>query len=281
MMNSSKPKNGFTLLEIVVSITLLALIALMISRVFTESMRAVDQGKEQVLIDETARLLLDMFEQDVSQTLIRTNVAFRINSSSAGNSLYFISTAVRRVQEGNPRDTAPMRLRIKSKESADFGLVPAFNKLVISEFNTGIGAISNLINQSDYYYPDTTPSSQSGDFWAIQGGSKKDPRSTDYTEFLTRTEGLENHASLTFLEFVANANNTSATGTDSSPPDPNDIPRFVDVAFGLVSSKNLQQAMRIYNAQGNTAAQDFLAKRERIYTRRIFMRNTGTSQLNF
>jgi prepilin-type N-terminal cleavage/methylation domain-containing protein len=82
MSRPAPHKAGFTLLEIIVSISILALMALMISRIFNDSTRAVEQGKGQSLIDGTARLLLDYIEQDVSQALIRTNVAFRVQRST-------------------------------------------------------------------------------------------------------------------------------------------------------------------------------------------------------
>jgi prepilin-type N-terminal cleavage/methylation domain-containing protein len=279
-MARTRNNQGFTLLEIVISITILALMALMISRIFSTSTQAVDRGKGQALLDETARLLLDVIEQDISQALIRTNVAFRVHSVVEGDALYFISTGVRRRQEGLPRDTGPMRLRTSYKRTTGTDL----NRYVIAESVTGstendTDGNERLIYQSDYYYPASPNPAPCSDFISIQGGEWKDAGISAYTEFIEGTGGVHDHASITFLDFVINGD-ANSNFTADAPPDPDDMPRFVDVALGLVTSKEMEQAIRIDTAQGDAEANDFLHNKERVYTRRIFMRNKGIDHLN-
>lgn len=260
-------RSGFTLLELVVSVTLLALMAMLLARVFSESTQAVGQGSEQALLDETARMLLDNIEQDVGQALVRTNVAFRVNTVSVGDALYCISTAIRRRQETNPRDTAPIRIRSSQKTSTANGLEPDLNHYVKFEYAsgaTGVNGITNLIRQSDYYRAA-----------AVSLGGE-----ADYTEPLASTDGAVDHASLTFMDFLINGDSAS-NRSGNQLPGLADMPRFVDVALGLVSAKEMQQAMRLHAAQGSSAADEFIQTRERVYTRRIFLRNTSTDQLVF
>ncbi|MEA2067663.1 MAG: hypothetical protein U9P12_00555, partial [Verrucomicrobiota bacterium] len=149
------------------------------------------------------------------------------------------------------------------------GLVRARNHYIKYEYATGAtidtaDGNKDLISQSDYYQASSVG----------LGGE------AEYTKPLKGTDGVVDHASLTFMDFNINGDPNS-NFWENQLPDINDMPRFVDVSIGLVSSKDMQQAMRIHSSQGETAADDFLANRERVYTRRIFMRNTGTGSLNF
>jgi prepilin-type N-terminal cleavage/methylation domain-containing protein len=283
-MATHKYSRGFTLLEVVVSISILALMAIMISRIFSESTRAVDQGHGKALLDESARYLLDNIEQDIGQALVRTNVPFRVHSVSVGDALYFISPGVRRIETTNPRDTAPLRLGSAQRISSSNGLVPALNRYVKFEYSTGAteasaNAVEKLIRQSDVY---AAPAVQAprADFVAMSSGDGINHSDRPYTEYLEAIDGLSDHACLTFMDFLINGNSGSNYG-DSRLPDVADMPRFVDVAIGLVSAKDLQQAMRLHAAQGSGAADDFLKKNEQVYTRRIHLRNTGTEALVF
>ncbi|MDF7825579.1 prepilin-type N-terminal cleavage/methylation domain-containing protein [Pontiellaceae bacterium B12227] len=252
-------QQGFTLLELIVSITILTLIALMLSRIFTASSRAVNQGRGQSLLDETARLMLDTMETDISQALIRTNVPFRVDQISAKDALYCISPAIRRRQETNPRDTAPVQFRSVPRQQ----LIQELNLRARFEYATGATEPSNtarrkLIAQSDIYQAEALE---------LIGDA-------DYTEALEDLNGITDHAALTFMDFRINGDSGSnRSGTDL--PLATDLPRYLDVIIGLASARDVRQAMRIHSAQDASAAADYLEKRERIYTRRIFMPNSG------
>lgn len=253
-MHRSKGKcTGFTLLEIVVSITILALIALMISKIFSESTRAVERGRDDAELDETARMLLDIMEDDISQALIRTNVAFHVDNS--GTSLYFISTGVRRRLEGIRRDTAPMRIELISDNPWD-------NVLRITSPDQGSAPeTADSIQRFSAYYTGTPQ--------AEFQGMLQDMGETDYTDVFSN--GTARHAALTQLAFRVNGN---ADWTGGNPIGTGDIPRFVDVTVGLVPSDDAVMAARKNNTQ-------LIRNAERIYTRRIFLRNTGTDGLSF
>ena len=262
-MKRSK-QQGFTLLELIVSISILALMALLISRIFTESSRAVDQGRGQALLDETARLMLDSMETDISQALIRTNVPFRVSTVSIGDALYCISTAVRRGNETNPRDTAPVRFRsIRTAE-----LVQSLNRRAAFEFASGATQSDSdksrraLIRQSNVYRAKSIN----------LGGTR------DYNERLTETDGISDHAALTSMTFHINGDLDSNRTITETLPTQTDMPRFVDVIIGLVTADEMRQAMRIHSSN-STKATDYLDRRERIYTRRIFMPNTGLTRI--
>ncbi|MDZ8117873.1 PulJ/GspJ family protein [Pontiella agarivorans] len=248
-------RRGFTLLELMVSLVILSLVVLMISRIFTTSTSAVTRGGDDALLDEAARFVLDNLQTDISQALVRTNAPFRVDSVSVGDALYFVSTATRRQILGTPRDLAPVQIR--SKQSLD--LVSALNRCVVFEYiaNVQTGtqtARKNLIRQSGYY-----------------NGTKPDFRSDrEYTEELKDADGLTAQAVLTFMNFRIN-------GNESNAPQP----RFVDVIIGLSSARDMRQAMRIYATRGNDETEHFLATHEQVYTRRIYLPNLGTSLLEF
>lgn len=254
-MRTPYARGGFTLLELMVSLVILTLVVLMISRIFTTSTSAVSRGSDDALLDEAARFVLDNLQTDISQALIRTNAPFRVDSVSVGDALYFISTATRRETLGMPRDLAPVQIR--SKQRLD--LVAALNRRVIFEYignsqaNTQT-ARKNLIRQSGYY----------------DGAKPSFGPNREYTEELEDADGLTAQAVLTFMNFRINGKEVNGS-----------LPRFVDVIIGLSSAGDMRQAMRIYKTRGNDEAEEFLARHERVYTRRIYIPNLGTSLLEF
>ena len=268
MIRHTKSKYGFTLLEVLISITILALMTVMISRLFSGSSRAVEQGQGQALLDETARLVLDYIEQDISQALIRTNVAFRIQSQvDLNDSIYLISTGIRRQLETIPRDTAPMRI-----QTAQAPTNPSWNRHIeIQSPDDSASNIKNLIEHSDYYF--SNPDQTTSDFFLIHNQtSEMALQNPLYTQPLEQE--LENHAVLTFMKFSANGDSNSNNSNSTGQPNFADMPRFIDVTIGLIFSTDLQIAIRRNSL-------NHVENNEVIYTRRIFMRNTGTESLIF
>lgn len=262
-----KRREGFTLLEIVVSITLLALIALMLSRVFNESSKTIGRGRGGALLDESARMLFEYMEQDISQALIRTNVAFRIHPETRNGSLSFVSPAARKLHAEIGRDTAPMRIESMAAQTNNLA---QFNRSFSEEAPDSSSVdtpatIRNLMAHSDYYFsedrssiPDFTPSA--------------DTYSATYIQSLS--DHLEDHAVLTFIEFRINAESDSAAGTPESPPNMNNMPRFIDISIGLISARDLQTAQR-KNDPGH------VEKHERLYARRIMLVNRAPEMISF
>lgn len=271
MTHHAKSRGGFTLFELVVSIAILALMAVMISRIFSESTRAIQQGNDQAMLDETARLLLDYLEQDISQSLIRTNVAFRVHPMNGNDALYFISTGMRRQLETIRRDTAPMRIQVmEGLEHPDW-----IKYLAIQSPYGAAEDFEELAGHSDYYFPSNLPVA---DFMSTHDPLQQmqlHGSPPEYTQPLG--QGLGNHAVLTFLDIKVNgtdnSNYVAAEDGTSPPPEIADMPRFVDVAIGLVAANELETAMRLNDPS-------HIANREQIYTRRIFMRNRGVVDLN-
>lgn len=262
-MNPRRRQKGFTLLEVVVSIAILALMVLMISLVFNTGSRAVRRGSVDALLDDTARFVFDNLQTDISQALVRTNIPLRVESISSMDTLYFISTAVRRQQETNLRDTAPVQVRGMKRMK----MVSQLNQRVVFEYPTGTTQNSDnarvkMIEQSDFY--------RSG---KINLGGEM-----EYTEPMLNSERLTAQAVLTFMEFRINGDSSSNI---SGLPQVDDLPRFVDVVIGLTAANDMLQAMRLYDRDGQSSAEDYLGKNEQVYTRRIFFLNTGITGLTF
>lgn len=253
-------KTGFTLMELLVSMTILLLLALMISRIFNTGSFAIRTGSNDALLDETARFVLDNLEADISQSLIRTNIPFRVEQVSVGDALYFISTAIRRTVQENPRDTAPIQLRTMATQNINSTL----NRRITVEYKSGTGNVTNLVEQSDYYRSQKI---------AIQSSGRR-----MYTEPLTDIDGFTQQAVLTFMDIHINGD--SASNRNIGLPSTTDLPRFVDIKIGLTAANEMRHAMRLH--QNNPASADaHLSENERVYTRRIFLPNIGTTQLSF
>jgi prepilin-type N-terminal cleavage/methylation domain-containing protein len=276
-MRRRRNQSGFTLLEIMVSISILALMALMISRIFTESTKAVEQGRDQTLLDETARLILDDFSTDISQAIIRTNIPFRVHTVSVGDALYCISTGVRRKTSTNPRDAAPIRFRSIQRITSDNNLVPILNRRAAIESASGGTVTTELVRQSDYA---TEQPITRTDFKTMQDNLDINNSPWFYTEALEETSGTVEQACLTFLDFNINGSYASNRSADEFPT-VEDLPRYVDLIIGLSTAKDMRMAMRLYAAQGERVALDHLAKQERIYSRRIYLTNRGIDRLEF
>ncbi len=272
-MRTGERKQGFTLLEIVVSITILALMALMIARIFSESERAVQEGDAGITLDETARVALDYIERDLAQALIRTNVAFRVHelNEDLDNSLYFITTGARRHLEGIRRDTAPI------------SLIPLvnrrWNKQLIIEAPYGSSGSENsnvkkMIRHSDYYF--SAADQTAADFQTIHLPSRPN-MSTSTTETTDETnENLAEHGMPTSLRVVVNGDPDWNDGGVDGQFDPERAPRFVDVTIGLAPASVVARATRLYGEGNPTSGIKLITRHERLYSRRVYLINQGT-----
>ncbi len=276
-MSRPSSKSGFTLLEIMLSITLLALMAVMILQVFSAGSRAVRLGKNQTLLDEAARNLLDVLERDITQALIRTNVPFRVETieSDPFNSLYWVTAGVRRNLQTIPRDFAPMRIQVSKTAEWNQSLV-----LDRPNWSAGSGAShrSRLSAQSDYYFSPTNTAA--ADFTGVERGNSM------YTTTRTYTDALDafstQYAMLTTFRIIVNGEpawdgNAGAAGT----PDPDNMPAFADLRIGLTPSTIVRRARRLAEAGQTETGRDLIIQNEQLYTRRVFMPNTGTTGLDF
>lgn len=267
-----------------VSVTILAMIAVMVSRIFSESSRVVGQGRDESLLDETARLLLEYMEQDVGQALIRTNVAFRVHPIDGNDALYFVSTGMRRQLETIPRDTAPMRWQLEEAATKRDAVYKEWNRVVsvVSPYGSASASpsgIRKLAAHSDYYVP---AGQATIDFQPVHLAGGMSTTEKEYTEAIEKP-AIANHASITFLDITVNGDfRSNRTNADfGSPPPTNDMPRFVDVAIGLIASRDLEHAMILHRSGDPQRGEKYIDTHERVYTRRIFMRNKGTDQLNY
>ncbi len=256
-MRKNESSGGFTLLEVVVSITILALLTLMITRIFNQSTSAMNRGNELVQLDETARLLLNAIEQDIGQALVRTNVPFRVRSTlDLNDTIYVVSTGIRRQHETIPRDTGPMRIR--AAQPSD---LPTLNRyLEIETPDTSSDPIDTLMTHSEYYFNDGTRNTN--EFGAATNATFIG----EYT--LPADQALADHAVLTFLEFSVNANTNWSFNASQGTPLAVDMPRFVDVVFGLISATEMKTAIQLDSLQ-------HLDDNQRIFSRRISIRNQG------
>lgn len=276
-MSRPSSKSGFTLLEIMLSITLLALMAVMILQVFSAGSRAVRLGKNQTLLDEAARNLLDVLERDITQALIRTNVPFRVETieSDPFNSLYWVTAGVRRNLQTIPRDFAPMRIQVSKTAEWNQSLV-----LDRPNWSAGSGAShrSRLAAQSDYYFSPTNTAA--ADFTGVERGNSM------YTTTRTYTDALDafstQYAMLTTFRIIVNGEpawdgNAGAAGT----PDPDNMPAFADLRIGLTPSTIVRRARRLAEAGQTETGRDLIIQNEQLYTRRVLMPNTGITGLDF
>jgi Prokaryotic N-terminal methylation motif len=81
------PYRAFTLLELLVSIGLLVVLVLLVSRVFTMAMNTVRQGQMRIDADAQVRPLFDRMAIDFAQMLKRSDVDFYGKGTSAGGAM--------------------------------------------------------------------------------------------------------------------------------------------------------------------------------------------------
>ncbi|WP_372807392.1 type II secretion system protein J [Pontiella sp.] len=271
-MKPAVAKRGFTLLEIVVSIAILSMMALMIAYVFSESDRAVQQGKDQALLDETARLLLDYLEEDIGQALVRTNVAFRVGEAEGVETLYFISPGIRRRLEDVLRDTAPMRLQVRTDSTWN-------RALEIDSPDEGASAYSvdNVIKISDYYSDSPAQAASLMEFEAPNLDETMDHSALEYTKTLQGMVAA--HAMLTDLSLTVNGDPEWAAANPVVFTRAQ-MPRFVDVTIALAPSPTIERATQLFSISSPNKGVDLIRENERIYSRRIHLPNRGIDRLN-
>src|SRR5690242_2357679 len=80
-MNQYRNRFGFTLMEMLVSISILALLVVMISRLFVSAANATTAGNKQMDSDLEARLVFSRFAVDIAQMIKRTDVDYYVKST--------------------------------------------------------------------------------------------------------------------------------------------------------------------------------------------------------
>jgi prepilin-type N-terminal cleavage/methylation domain-containing protein len=272
-MKPAVAKRGFTLLEIVVSIAILSMMTLMIAYVFSESERAVQQGKDQAMLDETARLLLDYIEEDIGQALVRTNTAFRAGEAEGVDTLYFISPGVRRRLEDLLRDTAPMRLQVRTDSTWNRAL-----EIDSPDEGSSASSVDNVIKVSDSYSDSPAQAASLVEFEAPNLDETMTHSGLEYTKAL---QGMvAGHAMLTDLSITVNGD------PDWAEANPlvftrAQMPRFVDVTLALAPSTTIEQATQLFSISSPNKGVDLIRESERIYARRIYLPNRGIDRLDY
>jgi prepilin-type N-terminal cleavage/methylation domain-containing protein len=246
-MNIRRPKQGFTLLELVTAMTLLLALILLTTRLFHQSTSIIEREERALLLDSAARQLLDQLEETISQSLIRSNVLFSVTQNRHGtnDTLYLISPAIRVANAGYKRDMAPLLIE---------PIPGAFESRLLLRHPTGTGkgAKNELKNSIFYsaYYNNTQPLSlNSSQSWSAHLSEKQ----TDDTEA---------------IEIVA----LQFTHPHNIHPPP-----YIDLYLQLMDTRSLKR-----RAQWNLSDERYqkrISQNSKIYTRRIWMRNVGTETL--
>src|SRR5438874_11198954 len=81
-MPSQRPNKAFTLTEMLVSITVLALLFLLISRLFNSASALTTSGNKRMDVDGQARPVLDRIAVDLAQMIKRPDVDYYLKSPS-------------------------------------------------------------------------------------------------------------------------------------------------------------------------------------------------------
>jgi hypothetical protein len=97
-----------------------------------------------------------------------------------------------------------------------------------------------------------------------------------YTATYVRSadELLEEHAVLTFLDITVNGDSNWNYRNTSAPPDPGNMPRFVDISVGLISSTDITTAQLKNDEQ-------YVRDHEQVYFRRIHLHNKAPETFSF
>jgi prepilin-type N-terminal cleavage/methylation domain-containing protein len=87
-MNGKRNRLAFTLMEMLISISILALLVVLISRLFVSAASATTAGNKRMDSDLEARLVFSRFAVDIAQMIKRTDVDYYVKSTvdpQAGN----------------------------------------------------------------------------------------------------------------------------------------------------------------------------------------------------
>ena len=121
-MTERKWCNAFTLVEILVSITVLALVVLLVSRLFSSATLLTTSGNKRMDVDAQARPLLDRFAIDVAQMVKRSDVDYFLKSPStpqAGNDQIAFFSLVPGYNPSAPSPISLVAYRINAANQAE------------------------------------------------------------------------------------------------------------------------------------------------------------------
>ncbi len=82
---------AFTLIELLVSMTILIIMTLIMTRIISDSSRAVDLGYQQAMMDGNARAFLDILLDDLNQAIAADDMEMRVVNDSLNTYDYYNS----------------------------------------------------------------------------------------------------------------------------------------------------------------------------------------------
>lgn len=286
-MNSKQ--QGFSLLEVMVSVAILSIIVLMLGNIFTGTTKAVHTGTDRVMLDRSATLILEAFETRLSTAAVRTNLAFLVRQGDGGqNEFLYYNSAHRKAV----RSIAPQRFQPVQRSAPDWlGSETSENRILKAVYaKTGGGGSSSpkmakTKSISAIYYKDGNPKPE---FASYSPNENMETNSLTYTFPLPihLDSGAKSVACLSFIHFAINGDSSGnqTSNQDAALPagilSNGDMPRFVDITIGLISSQNLEMALRIGRTD-QARSRQYIDNHLRIYTRRAHIRNRGADQLEF
>jgi len=288
MMKTATNENqaGFTLIELMVSFAILAVIALMLTRIFTDVTSAISRAYAHQQMDLKARSTLDHYVAGVGQSLIRTNVPFRVKSGknqSVSSWLEFI-TPIRTAASGGLaayKQFYPARYELGFKNSQtnprglnirlatlEFGR-SAFSQASKDTDGDGtnevtVSSIQRLYRANNFYGTTRANLLNKPDVTDLTGESQL--VFLDYILHGYIDSGLD-----ASLKFAADRNNGGYCAKDQLP-DPEYMPHYLDLVIGLVGKKDHYLSMvRDKYGTDDTAVEKFVLNRSRFYNRRVYL----------
>jgi len=146
-----KNATGFTLLEVLVSISVLSFVLIIFSTILDRSYQTAEYNRKRLFADEEARLVLDRIGTDLKAMLNRPDVDFYFLKNSGNDELYFFANAPSYYEDaGNQQTVSLIGYRVKENrlERLGYGLswdgAPPVGMVYLTKNGTSIIAESTL-----------------------------------------------------------------------------------------------------------------------------------------
>ncbi len=239
---------GFTLLELLVAMGILSLVILLLSQIFSQTVRTMEMGYTKSDQNLNARAVMDFIARDVESAIANEHIGFMANDNpsgvAAGN--YQLSLFTARHTENAPREAQPIAYYVNQNSNT---LQRTYTTLLSSGNGTGI---NNFYTASDPDYLET------------REGFLRQNNANTLADGIVEFEVLADTDGDGDIDGSDDAEYKSWDHGDRLPP-------FVDIKISFVGDKDL---IKVHRGIMNIS-DDYIQSRKQTYVRRIYLSNSG------
>ncbi len=269
--NKIRSGTGFTLIEVLVAMSIVVLIVIMLSRVFTETTNIWNLGGKRIYAATEGRVVMDFLVRELTQAIADENVSFKLNSDddtiygvttyeAGSDEVCFVAT-VRSGSDHYKRTANQFCYFVSPMLDENNDEIPYRYRLVrtrrtTSMFLTPDGRARSAYNDPQWWR-DMEPD------YAASG----DPALRTIETVAENVAAFEVWAySEQQRDYVFSYDSTSAT-------EGNLLPLWADIYLEVLDEKDAQQAAIMWEAGNIERAKEFVENNVRRFTARVFFPN--------